>query len=418
MKSCFSIESESWLKLLFWINSVLVFWYFSNSILGNKALATSPLLLLSLITFYSVIREFNGFWNSHKWWILGLFLFGAFNIAHLIWRGVDISDDYDKPAKALAALLVFLYLLRFGFSDKIIGIAIVIATLVGSGYTFYEKCVLDFSRAGEVTNPIRYGYIMTTLGLLCFFYAIYSDNRWMRYGFGVAGFFGMIGAYNTGTRGVVLILFFLLVYFSCVLVRERKISWVVLVGAILGISAILFFLGSNTKFLDSYYDKTVHEINRIEKGHLNTSIGLRLQMWHVAAYLGVKEPVTGAGDDYSVLKEKAGEFIKENKYNPAIMERYRHFHNQYLDLFAKQGIPGVVVWILFLLGAVSGMKSHYRYAVIMIVATLAIGGLTEAVLRSSRLYYLAVLGVSVFRCLDYFEINKRISRDGVRTKSG
>lgn len=410
----YSIDRDFLFNVLFFVNGFLVFWYFSNSVIGNKSLATGLLLLLSIISVVPVLKGVSVSWHSQKWWVISLSIFAGFNIIHLLIEGVEISDDYEKPAKALAVVLVFLYLLHFGFSHRVVGVAIAIATLVGGGYAIYEKFVLDLPRAGTMTNPIRYGYLVTALSLLCFFHARYSIKRWQITFFAVVGGVGLFGAYCTGTRGVALIVLFVLAFFAALLLFKGGCSWMKIgasVGLVLG---IFVFLSFNTNALSNYIDRTGSELKEIRKGNLNTSIGLRLQMWHVAFYLGTEYPFFGAGHDYDVIRDKAGSFIEEHGYNPVILTRFGHFHNQYLDSFAKQGVPGLAVWLLFLAGALLGMKTRYRYAVFLIVATLAIGGLTEAVLRSSRLYYLATLGISIFRCLDYFEYRQGIKQESSR----
>lgn len=402
-------EKENLFKAVFFTNTFLVFWYFSNSIVGSISPVTSLLLILSLLTFVPVVKGANVFWESQKWWVVSLIIFGAFNIISLWVEGVEMSDDYDKPAKALGASLIFLYLIHYGFSHKFVGFAVAVATLVAGGYAIYEYFVLGFARAGTMTHPIRYGYLVVTLGLLCFFYAHYSNGRFLQVLYVVAGCVGLLGAYSTGTRGVVVILAFLVLFFLFSLFKYKQISWKKS-GLFLGsFIAGVIFLSLNTNVLKSYIDKTLEEFEKIESGNMNTSIGHRFQMWHTALYLGVNEPIAGVGHDYVKIRERASEFIEVNGYNPDILVRYGHFHNQYLDSFAKQGVPGVLVWCMLLLGALLGMKTKYRYAVLIIVATLAVGGLTEAVLRSSRLFYLAVLGISIFRCLDYFEASGRFT---------
>lgn len=404
-------------KALFWINSLLVFWYMANSILGDKTPATTSLLLLSLIMACPVIKNIDLYWGEQKWWFLSLILFGSFNILYLLLEGVDISDDYDKPAKALAAGLIFIYLLRYGFDHRVVGVAIAISTLIGGGYALYEKFVLEFSRAGMITNPIRYGYLVIALSMLCFFYARYSEGKWFKVGFLLVGSLGVLGAYSTGTRGIVVIVLSLAFILIVCNLRSGRLSWKrfgILSGTVL---AAVLAISMNTSLFSRYVDKTIYELNKIESGNLNSSIGLRLQMWHVAIYLGSESLLTGGGHDYDVLREKAEKFIDEHNYNPVILVRYGHFHNQFLDAFAKQGLPGLIVWVLFLFGAVYGMKTRYKYAVFIIVITLAAGGLTEAVLRSSRLFYLAILGVSIFRCLDYFEANKCVRALDLKAQS-
>jgi len=406
----FGVSKDFFHRFIFALNSFLVFWYLSNSLIGNRSPATSLLLLLSILTVVPVVKNISACWKSQKWWILGLVTFGLFNILSLLHEGVEISDAYDKPAKALVAALVFLYLLHYGFNHRVVGVAIVIATLMGGGYAIYEKFVLGLDRAGMMTNPIRYGYMVAALALLCFFCARYSQQRWQQLSLAAAGCIGLAGAYSTGTRGVVVILLSVVAFLMFSLLRKKRISWpaAVALGGIF--ITVIAFSSVKTGVFKSYIDNTHREYEQIKRGNLNTSIGLRFQMWHLALYLGLKEPLSGAGHDYDKLREKSKGFIEEKGYNPIILTYYGHFHNQFLDCFAKQGVPGVVVWMLFLAGALLGMKTRYKYAVFLIVATLAVGGLTEAVLRSSRLFYLAILGISIFRCLDYFEFRQRMEQ--------
>ncbi len=401
LKPYFFWENEYFLRGLFLFNSLLVFWYFSNSIVGNKTPATSFLLLLSLLFLIPALKNLPDVWATQKWWILALLAFGGFHVLHLYLHGTEVGDDYDKPTKAIAAVLIFFYLLRYGFSDKVVGVAIAVSAVAAGGYAIYEVFALNLHRAGTMTNPIRYGYLTVTMALLCFFYLIYSQQRWLQILYGLSGCVGLAGAYCTGTRGIALILIgvaYLLVYR---LLKTGYLSRSKLMLAFITAIVVLVTLAFSADLFQSSVKRTVNEVQKTMDGNWNNSLGYRLQMWHLAIYLGSQEPLSGAGQDYTIIREKASEFIQSHNYNPIIVTRFGHFHNQYLDAFAKQGLPGLAVWLFLLVAAMTGMKSHYKYAVGLIVLTLVMGGLTEAVLRSSRLFYLIVIGISVFRCLDY-----------------
>ncbi|MFW1677946.1 O-antigen ligase family protein [Pontibacter sp. JAM-7] len=399
-------RKDLFFKLIFGLNSLLVFWFLANSIVGNKSPATSLLLLCSLLFLIPSLKKIPQIWSSQKWWIISLFAFGLFHLLHLWAHAVPLGDDYDKPAKAVAAVFIFLYLLRYGFSHQVVGIAIAIAALAAGGYAIYEKFILELPRAGTMTNPIRYGYLVITVSLICFFYIGIYKNRWFRLLFLMAGCVGAVGAYATGTRGIALILLAVILFLIWQVLRRGYISRLKLVMLITVFISVLVLIAANANIFDRAVKRTQMEVQRTLDGNLNTGVGHRLQMWHTALYLGVSEPLTGAGTDYVQIRQKASAFIEQHGYDPGVLVRYGHFHNQYLDAFAKQGIPGVIVWCLLLAGALIGMRTRYRYAVLIIVATLAVGGLTEAVLRSSRLFYLMVIGISIFRCLDYFEWEK------------
>lgn len=410
MNFAISSKKDNSLDIFFIVNSLLVFWYFSTSVIGEKGPGTTTLALLAIIFIIPAFKKIPDYWSDHKYWIFALLAYGTYHIGYFLVEGIPISDDYDKPAKALAAILVFAYLMKYGFSDRVIGYAIVISTLICGGYALYEKFFLDLSRAGTMTHPIRYGYLVITMALLCFFYGWFSDRKYERYVFFIVGFLGLIGASSTGTRGIVVILAFLIGIFLAYQINSRSISWkkISIVSALL--LAVIMGIELKTDFFKRYVDETLGEIRDIESGNLNTSIGARIQMWHTALYLGSDHVFFGVGHDRSKIIDESAVFIAENGYNPMIVIEYKHFHNQYIDSFAKEGVFGLVIWCFLLFGALAGMKTKYRYAVIIIVSTLAVGGLTEAVLRSSRLFYLLVLGISIFRCLDYFEYKRQSSQ--------
>lgn len=406
----------SFKKIAFWGNSFSLFWYFSASVIGYKSMALVYLLLMGLFTASSCLKVSKEVWESQKFWIAGLFFFGAFNIAFLMCQDVELSGYYERPAKALAAIIVLLYLLHYGFNKNAIAAGVVVAAFVGGGYAVYEKFFLDLPRAGTLTNPIRYGYLVLVVGLLCVFYFFVFRKLVARIMFVVPACVAIFGAYCTGTRGVLVIVVSLLLFLVFQVIKNNRGSLKYIIPLVAGGVLIFGALVAKTDVFERYIDETVKELERVGSGDLSSSIGIRLQMWHLAFYLGGAEPFTGAGLGADRLMNKSEQFIEANGYDKRIITDYGHFHNQYLDYFAKQGLPGLFVWCFLLFAALSGMKTRYRYAVLIIVVTLAAGGLTEAVFRSSRLFYMTILGVSIFRCLDYFEVKALTSQVPGNTK--
>lgn len=401
----------SYQRALFCVNSFLLFWYFSFSALGNKSPAILGLLLMSFLTFRAVFRSFLSVWNAQVLWILALLVYAIFNMVSMFFHGVDDLSSYERPAKALGAALIFMYLMKYRFSHKSVALGLMVAVSIGAGYAVYEKFYLGVSRAGSVTHPIRYGYLLLALALLCAFFAFNFRNILARRLYFGMALFGLFGAYCTGTRGIFVILFCIVLWGGVFLIKRKRLSrsyMLLPLVLVMVFGSLLFFrIGG----IDRYVDGTISEVKAIASGNLNTSIGTRIQLWHVALYLGINEPLSGVGYDYENIRFKADKFISDRDYNPDILVKYGHFHNEYLDRFAKQGVWGLFVWCFFLVAAITGMKTHYKYAVFIIIVTLAVGGLTEAVFRSSRLFYLAILGISVFRCLDFFEQSNSLHRD-------
>jgi O-antigen ligase len=389
-------------RLLFWLNTALIGWFFIALSSLNLNPATSGLLLLALLAAWPALKHAPQIWHSQRGWILALILYGAFMLVYFALEDSSDPSRLDRPARFVAMALVVIYLLRFGFCARFLWLAVMLGTLVGTGIGLHEVFVQGLQRAGAGFYPITFGYLMTAMSLLCFFYACYEKALVIRLLMALSGVIGVLGAFSSGTRGVVVIF---AAVFAFALLRwlwRKRISWRWLVAGIAVLSLTLFASYQWMPQAKRAVDQTHWELKQIQSGNLNTSFGTRLQMWSVALHHGVQNPLTGVGHDLDRMRALSQPFIEEKGLNTHALQ-YSHFHSVYLEAFAKRGIPGVLVFVLLMVAAAWGMKTHYRDAVLMILSVFVVGGLTEAVMNSGRLLYLLMVGVTLFRCLDYFE---------------
>ncbi|MBA4501504.1 O-antigen ligase family protein [Marinobacterium marinum] len=402
-KACWRAHRDRW---LFAVNTALLGWFF----IGLSALdlnpSTSGLLLLALLCAVPTLQHAPEVWSSQRSWLLGLLLYGCFLIGYMALEGGDEFSRFDRPARFVAMTLVMLYLLRFGFSGRFLWLAVLLGTLVGTYTGLYEAFVEGAKRARGDFYPITFGYLMAALSLLCFFYARHEQQLAIRLTMLLAGIVGIIGAFSSGTRGVAVI-------FAAVAVAAL-VRWIWRKGIRMRwlAAGLLLVLGTLTVCyqvmpqVKRAVTQTQWELQQIQAGNLTTSFGQRLQMWSVALHLGSQHPVTGVGHDLEQIRSQSRAYIEERGFSQGALQ-YHHFHNAYIEAFAKRGFPGLAVFLLLMVAAPWGMKTHYRDAVLMILAVFVVGGLTEAVMTSGRLLYLLMVGVSVFRCLDYFEVRRQ-----------
>ncbi|GAB7219009.1 hypothetical protein VcTj87_08300 [Vibrio comitans] len=93
--------------------------------------------------------------------------------------------------------------------------------------------------------------------------------------------------------------------------------------------------------IENRISQTKNEIENIENGNLNTSIGLRLQMWKAGLYIIRDHFITGVGEGHMKLKSELSSKGIISK-NASILS---HYHNQIINDTVKYGIVGLVLLI-------------------------------------------------------------------------
>jgi O-antigen ligase len=113
---------------------------------------------------------------------------------------------------------------------------------------------------------------------------------------------------------------------------NRK-SILMLVGSV----SILVFVG-HEQFLARVL-ATLNEIESINNGNLNTSIGYRFQMWESALHLLQQPSLFGIGQNYTTELKALFErgLISEGALN------WDHFHNQFFNSIIKYGVVGLII---------------------------------------------------------------------------
>ncbi|MCB2220235.1 MAG: O-antigen ligase family protein [Bacteroidetes bacterium] len=125
------------------------------------------------------------------------------------------------------------------------------------------------------------------------------------------------------------------------LVKMKRISGrliLILASIILlaGISSYIFSGESPAKRIASVFDAR------------NTSNEWRIEMWQATLDLVRGHPVTGVGAG----NWKIAIYPYYGKYQPSVYRHWRNPHNDYLQVAAEKGLPGLVIFLLFLFSIV------------------------------------------------------------------
>ncbi|MEZ8053357.1 O-antigen ligase family protein [Vibrio atlanticus] len=146
----------------------------------------------------------------------------------------------------------------------------------------------------------------------------------------------------TQSRGAILGVVILYILIGLTLLYQNRINIkIIILSLILCFGAVFF----SKEALVDRYDQTWGEVSQIERGDLDSSIGLRLQMYQAGLELFASSPMLGHG-------EFTREYAEENLtgYTPTGYHfiSQAHLHNNYIDKLARSGIIGLSIFLFFI----------------------------------------------------------------------
>lgn len=169
-------------------------------------------------------------------------------------------------------------------------------------------------------------------------------GTWQRVGWVVCILLGFEGSLLSESRGGWLVLPLALPVCAWLQARcgQRRLA---MVGAALILAGMAGLMALKAHDVRSRVDEARQEITQYEsKGDAASSVGQRLAHWKLAWSMGLDRPLTGWGRyGYEAEKQRR---VAAGQAHPFVL-RFSHAHNEVLDIFAKRGLPGVAVLLLF-----------------------------------------------------------------------
>lgn len=243
-----------------------------------------------------------------------------------------------------------------------------------------EQHSTHFSRSLSVSglNPIPFA---TTIAIYLAFHlsaledkSLHASIRVLAAVACIASIYSLILAETRSALLCALIIFVL--YFSKILIIHFKRNKIVFLLIILSLSAtvspVLFFPESFAlEKLPHRIQKTKQEAKRISNNDLNTSIGVRFQLWSASLTL-IKNnhylfPIRkNEFTDYVTKKINNGEMTKKVAINTG------HVHNQFLNAWLKSGILGLISIFALIITPVWGAIKNSNFKSIALASNLAL----------------------------------------------
>lgn len=220
---------------------------------------------------------------------------------------------------------------------------------VGSGMlALIQVLGLGLARAHGFTNAIQYGDLSLLIGtmalavLLVLWSQLSATQRgWL----GAGSLLGLVGSLLSQTRGGWLALLLMAPVVAAVLARRglaARASKAALMLLAVGALAWPFMRAD----LDARMDLVGTEVQAyVERHDAVTSVGQRLEHWRLATRMGAERPLLGWGGAYDAEKRRQ---VQAGLADPFVLG-FGHAHNDLLDMFARRGLVGVALLLLYLL---------------------------------------------------------------------
>ena len=266
-------------------------------------------------------------------------------------RELNIGAEY----LLFAFIVLLLFKLKPTLNHRFVFYAIMLAGILNGCIAIMQLYIYPMGgRLDGYTGINEYGLICAVLCVLnAILFIFYQANRYEKAIYLLASCLSIFGLLGSALRGVMLAVLFALVVMFVVGVFLRQtnlktfcISWCVIVLGIVCSVCIFYSTYSTARITE-----TQAEFQRIQSGNLNSSVGLRLQMYQEAWAMFKISPLFGMSAKTRLEKAQEIAGIAKTTHILDIAKDgkpiYGKMHNDILNFMAKRGIIGLASLLFF-----------------------------------------------------------------------
>ena len=292
-------------------------------------------------------------WWGQPWDRRAVVLGGLIAVMGVLWSlsfdGWSLKPRNDQFYKYLLAIAGLGFLQLYAPKVRPLGWGMLAGALGAGLVAAWQMGWTNAHRANGFTNAIQFSGLALILALGCCFGVLLlwrSLAAWQRALGLVCSLFGLLAVVLSDTRGSWIVLPVVLLVGALMLWRcgLRKPVGLGLVAAVIGIGALVAVKGAE---MAQRYHTAVTEVEQYQEQHqgaAQTSVGQRLAHWQLAWEMGRDKPLTGWGlKGYIDEKERR---VQAGRASASVLG-YDHAHNEVLDMFAKRGLIGVALLLVF-----------------------------------------------------------------------
>lgn len=378
-------------KLLDFLILLPVLWTFTGMFLypnGKKAIVA--LILVAAVTSlcqYGIRPVKDNLKNNKFLWLLGASsLFAVF---------ADSYYGYSaSQLRAFISLFVYLSILPTQLSYKI---ELRLLTLMGAAtsliYLFIQMFVYNAYDRAWTINPIPYATFIASIAVISFYFLLQSHTFRERILWLITFITILPPLFFSQARGLwlALTIAILLLVIKSISNNKKNVFFLIVLIVIIAIPS--YFISEK---LTQRFQQTKLEVQQISDGNLDTSIGMRLQMWKAALYLSTESPLVGLGDTHIAYKK---ELAEQGIISPAIID-FSHYHNQFLNELVKYGVIGLALLLLAIclpIYSLFNVKKQHKWPAILVLLIFIVASLTDVPFQHAQLliFYFIVMHITL-----------------------
>ncbi|MCD9552601.1 O-antigen ligase family protein [Photobacterium carnosum] len=358
---------------------------------GDKTMVAMVIIsLMTTLLVYGLTTLKTNISTNKLLWLLcvicGYFLFSYY------YHGLSSREIRSFIA---ATLLVAIFPSSL-LTKKFIIWLTVISALISFCFAYYCMIYMHWSRGAWPINAIPYGTLIAGISVIALSLSLTLTNYKEKAVTFLAFILSSYGLIITESRGVWLGFIFALTVIFVVFITTKKIkiTWRSIVIAIILIGGVSII---SKPLISQRLSQTHQEYSDIKSGDLNTSIGLRLQMWQSAPMLIEHHELLGQGNQYLTSLDN---LYHQGRISKSLYEAQPpHFHNQYVDYMVKKGIVGLILLLCLLILPLRLLKNAstlQRYITISLVSLFAVASLTDVPLNHGQTIFMYIFWLGCF----------------------
>lgn len=308
------------------------------------------LVLLGLISLPGAITDFPEWPRSLRWWALATLIMGlawamhTHAEGHWLWSTLGL----DRALKYVLSLVALMALVRGLPSIQPLRWGCWVGSAGAGTVALWQWGIGGLERASGYTNAIQFGNLSLLLALWSWVWARHAARRWERLLGHGAAVLGALACMLSGSRGgwvvaPVLVLMVLLLDRPLPVNagRDRRRRTLAVFGLVIALSLAAFAV-PEVRQRTALAVQEVH--NWRTSGEADSSVGQRLEHWTMAWHMALQKPVLGWGQ--TGYDEHKQELVAEGDVSPVLLH-FNHAHQEWIDMFAKRGLVGVLALALF-----------------------------------------------------------------------
>ena len=335
---------------------------------------------------------------------------------HILFGDGGSLDDFDTPSRFI--LLIPVYLALRGYLRNLDGIHIGVTAgvLITTCYTIFQALITtpESPRISTFDNLVTFSQLAVILGAV-------SMSPWNNVN------------QDSGKKSVVVFVLFLFTLATVIISQTRSAALALILTApflylyrhqlnirladlaTFFIFAFLLIMAIVAFFDVSYIQRLAFEVSGIWRGdNLNTSSGIRFQLWDASITLIADEPLFGYG--VGQFQTAASAILSSSTDNPRILG-YDHAHSELLNAWVELGLAGPVTLLTLIFGCIHlSLKNNFdpacRHIVICVATLWLFFGITQTILAHQKATLLILVLLIVPIAMSQNKICGRIGKTG------